>query len=341
VLYRLARPLFFALDPENAHHLALGLSGLAGLFAPSPPACPVRVMGLDFPNPAGLAAGLDKDAEHVDALASMGFGFLELGGVTPRPQPGNPRPRLFRIPEAHAIINRYGLNSVGVDAFVENLTKVKVKTIVGVNIGKNKDTPNERAADDYEECLEKLYPHVDYVTLNVSSPNTVGLRDLQSADALSVLLARIKAQREKLRERHGRNVALALKIAPDLDAAQIRDIAAVVRKVQIDAVAATNTTVSREGVANLPGADEPGGLSGAPLRERATRVLRLLALELKGEIPLIGVGGILTGADAVEKMAAGASLVQLYSGLIYRGPALVKECVEEILDAKETRRRTG
>ncbi len=341
MLYRLARPLFFALDPENAHHLALGLSGLAGLFAPSPPACPVRVMGLDFPNPAGLAAGLDKDAEHVDALASMGFGFLELGGVTPRPQPGNPRPRLFRIPEAHAIINRYGLNSVGVDAFVENLTKVKVKTIVGVNIGKNKDTPNERAADDYEECLEKLYPHVDYVTLNVSSPNTVGLRDLQSADALSVLLARIKAQREKLRERHGRNVALALKIAPDLDAAQIRDIAAVVRKVQIDAVAATNTTVSREGVANLPGADEPGGLSGAPLRERATRVLRLLALELKGEIPLIGVGGILTGADAVEKMAAGASLVQLYSGLIYRGPALVKECVEEILDAKETRRRTG
>ncbi len=341
MLYRLARPLLFALDPETAHNLALRFSGIAGLFTKNPPACPVRVMGLDFPNPVGLAAGLDKDAEHVAALASLGFGFLELGGVTPRPQPGNPRPRLFRIPAARAIINRYGLNSVGVDAFVANLSRFSPKCIIGVNIGKNKETPNERAADDYEECLEKLYPHVDYVTLNVSSPNTVGLRDLQSAEALSALLARIKARREKLRERHGRNVALVLKIAPDLDEAQIRGIAAVVRREQIDGVAATNTTVSRDGVEQLPGANEQGGLSGAPLRESSTRVLRILAQELKGEIPLIGVGGILSGADAVEKLDAGAALVQLYSGLIYRGPALVNECVTEILDAKENRGRPG
>jgi dihydroorotate dehydrogenase len=341
VLHELARPLLFALDPETAHQLALRFSGLAGLFAQRPPACPVRVMGLDFRNPVGLAAGLDKDAEHVAALASLGFGFLELGGVTPRPQPGNPRPRLFRLPEARAIINRYGLNSVGVDAFVANLSRFSPKCIVGVNIGKNKETPNERAAEDYEECLGKLYPHVDYVTLNVSSPNTVGLRDLQSAETLSALLARIKARRVKLREQHGRHVALVLKIAPDLDDAQIRDIAAVVRRERIDGVAATNTTVSRDGVEHLPGANEQGGLSGAPLRERSTRVLRAMARELKGEIPLIGVGGILSGADAVEKLDAGALLVQLYSGLIYQGPALVNECVTAILDAKENRGRTG
>ncbi len=341
MLYRLARPLLFALDPETAHNLALSFSGVAGLFAPRSLACPVRVMGLDFPNPVGLAAGLDKDAAHVAALAALGFGFLELGGVTPRPQPGNPRPRLFRIPEASAIINRYGLNSVGVDAFVSNLSRFSPECIVGVNIGKNKDTPNERAADDYEECLEKLYPHVDYVTLNVSSPNTVGLRDLQSVAFLENLLNRVKQKREQLRQKHGRNIALVLKIAPDLDAAQIRDIAAAVRKAQIDAVAATNTTVSREGVEQLRGANEQGGLSGAPLRARSTQVLRTLAQELKGEIPLIGVGGILSGAEAVEKLDAGASLVQLYSGLIFRGPGLVHECVTEILHAKENRRRAG
>ena len=341
MLYQLARPLLFALDPETAHKFALGFSGLAGLLARRPPACPVRVMGLDFPNPVGLAAGLDKDAEHVAALAGLGFGFLELGGVTARPQPGNPRPRLFRIPEARAIINRYGLNSVGVDAFVENLKQVKAKCVVGVNIGKNKDTPNERAVDDYAYCLEKLYPHVDYVTLNVSSPNTAGLRDLQSAEALSALLSRMKVLRAKLRERRSRSVALVLKIAPDLDEAQIRDIATVVRKERIDGVAATNTTVSRDGVAQSPVANEQGGLSGAPLRERATRVLKLLARELKGEVPLIGVGGILSGADAVEKLDAGAALVQLYSGLIYRGPELVNECVTAILDAKENRGRAG
>jgi dihydroorotate dehydrogenase len=327
VLYALARPLLFALDPETAHNAALKFSGLAGLLVPKPPACPVRVMGLDFPNPVGLAAGLDKHAEHVDDLASLGFGFLELGGVTPRPQPGNPRPRLFRLPKARAIINRYGLNSVGVDAFVENLRQVKTKCIVGVNIGKNKDTPNGNAVDDYEACLEKLYPHVDYVTLNISSPNTAGLRDLQDATLLSALLRRIKGRRAQLRDQHGRNVAIALKIAPDLDDAQVRDIAIVARRESIDGIVATNTTVARDAVLQLPYGKEQGGLSGAPLRERATQVLRALSRELKGEVPLIGVGGILAGADAAEKLDAGASLVQIYTGLIYRGPALVNECV--------------
>ena len=327
MLYALARPLLFALDPETAHDAALKLSGVAGLFAARLPACPVRVMGLDFPNPVGLAAGLDKHAEHVDDLAALGFGFLELGGVTPRPQPGNPRPRLFRIPEAQAIINRYGLNSVGVGAFIENLKKKKTKCIVGVNIGKNKETPNENAAEDYALCFEKLYPHVDYVTLNVSSPNTAGLRDLQSAEALSALLSGMKGLQEELRDKHGRNVAIALKIAPDLDDAEIRSIASVARRERIDGIVATNTTVAREAVARFTNGNEQGGLSGAPLRDSATRVLRILSRELKGEIPLIGVGGILSGADAAERMAAGASLLQLYSGLIYRGPRLVGECV--------------
>ena len=333
MLYALARPLLFALDPEAAHHLALKFSGLAGLFAATPPACPVRTMSIDFPNPVGLAAGLDKQAEYVGALSTLGFGFIELGGVTPRPQPGNPRPRLFRIPEARAIINRYGLNSVGIDDFVLNLSRFPRKCVIGVNIGKNQDTPNEKAADDYEICLEKLYPHVDYVTLNVSSPNTAGLRDLQDAATLTQLLKKITRKREILRDKHGRNVALALKIAPDLDDAQVRGIAAVVRRGKIDGIVATNTTVSREGVTELPWGKEQGGLSGAPLLERSTRVLRILARELKGEIPLIGVGGILSGADAAEKLDAGATLVQIYSGLIYRGPQLVSECIETIRDA--------
>jgi dihydroorotate dehydrogenase len=333
VLYALARPLLFALDPETAHHVALQFSGLAALLSPQAPPSPVKAMGLEFPNPVGLAAGLDKHAEHAGALSALGFGFLELGGVTPRPQPGNPKPRLFRIAEANAIINRYGLNSVGVDVFVENLKKVKTKTVIGVNVGKNKETPNEKAVDDYELCLEKLYRHVDYVTLNVSSPNTVGLRDLQSVEALSAFIPRIMAKREKLREQHGRNVALALKIAPDLEETAIRGIAQVAKREGIDGIVATNTTVSRELVLQYPLSKEQGGLSGAPLRESSTRVLRILAQELKGEIPLIGVGGILSGADAVEKLDAGASLVQIYTGLIYRGPGLVYECIETIRDA--------
>jgi dihydroorotate dehydrogenase len=330
MLYSLARPLLFALDPETAHNAALKFSGIAAFFASPPPPFPVRAMGIDFPNPVGLAAGLDKHAEHVDALAALGFGYLELGGVTPRPQPGNPRPRLFRIPEANAIINRYGLNSVGVDAFVENLKQARIKSVIGVNIGKNKETPNEDAADDYLTCLDKLFPHVDYVTLNISSPNTAGLRELQSAGFLENLMKRVMQRRKELRDRHGRNVAIALKIAPDLDQFAIRDIAETAKRERIDGIVATNTTVSRELVSQYPLSKEQGGLSGAPLRESSTRVLRTLAQELKGEIALIGVGGILSGADAVEKRRAGASLVQVYSGLIYRGPGLVAECVTAI-----------
>ena len=336
MLYALARPLLFALDPETAHHLTLKLSGLAGLLAARPPACPVRAMGLEFPNPVGLAAGLDKHAECVDGLAALGFGFLELGGVTPRPQPGNPRPRVFRIPEAQAIINRYGLNSVGIDAFVENLKRRTAKVLVGVNIGKNKDTPNDKAAEDYELCFEKLYPHVDYVALNVSSPNTVGLRDLQNAENLSALLSRMSALREKLRDKHGRNVAIAIKIAPDLDGAAIRDVAQASMRERIDGIVATNTTVSRQGVAGYRHGGEEGGLSGAPLRLRSSDVVGALCRELKGAIPVIGVGGILSGADAVEKLDAGASLVQIYTGLIYRGPELISECVSACLARSRT-----
>ena len=333
MLYSLARPLLFALDPETAHHVALRFSGVAAAFLPPPPPCPVRAMGLEFPNPVGLAAGLDKQAEHVASLSALGFGFLELGGVTPRPQPGNPKPRLFRVPEARALINRYGLNSVGVETFVSNLSRFKKTCVIGVNIGKNKDTPNEKAADDYLQCLEALYPHADYISLNVSSPNTPGLRDLQDADALAELLRRVKRKREQLRDRHGRNVALALKIAPDLDDAAIRSIAGIALRERMDAIIATNTTVARADVEHYANGMQAGGLSGAPLRERSTHVLRILSRELKKEIALIGVGGILSGADAAEKLDAGATLVQIYTGLIYRGPELVAECIEAIRGA--------
>jgi dihydroorotate dehydrogenase len=341
VLYALARPLLFALDPETAHRLTLSLldaahaAGLSGLYGKRL-ANPVRAMGIEFPNPVGLAAGLDKHAEHAGALGALGFGFLELGGVTPRPQPGNPRPRLFRIPEARALINRFGLNSVGVEAFVENLRRTRAKGVIGVNIGKNKDTPNEDAAEDYLQCLEAVYPHADYVSLNVSSPNTAGLRELQDAESLAPLLSRMIRERERLRDKHGRHVALALKIAPDLDDAAIRSIADIVRRERMDGVIATNTTVARADVEQYPSALETGGLSGAPLRERSTRVVRLLAAALGRELPIIGVGGILSGADAVEKLDAGATLVQLYSGLVYRGPELVSECVSACLARSRT-----
>jgi dihydroorotate dehydrogenase len=279
-------------------------------------------MGLDFPNPVGLAAGLDKHAEHVDALAALGFGFIELGGVTPRP-----RPRLFRLPQAGAIINRYGLNSVGVEAFAENLKRARTKSIIGVNVGKNKDTPNERAVDDYVRCMDVLYPHVHYLALNVSSPNTKGLRELQSAEMLTPLLKTLKTRRDVLRDRYGKNVALVLKISPDLDDAAIRDIAQVTRRERVDGLIATNTTVSRAGLAGLPHAEEEGGASGAPLTALSTEVLRKFSLLLNNEIPLIGCGGIMSGADARAKFDAGAALVQIYSGLVFRGPRLISECV--------------
>ena len=334
MLYRLLRPLLFSLDPETAHRLTLKSADVfAGLAGTAVAPCPVRVMGLDFPNPIGLAAGLDKDAEHIDALAALGFGFIEVGTVTPRPQPGNPRPRIFRLPRANALINRFGFNNVGVEAFLANVAKAKWRGVLGINIGKNFDTPLEKAADDYVLGLEKVYGAATYVTINISSPNTKGLRGLQEKSELDALLGRVSEARERLADRHGKRVPLALKIAPDLDEAQIADIAAAVRANRIDAVIATNTSTSRDGVSGLPHATEQGGLSGAPIKARATSVLATLARALGGEVPLIGAGGILSGTDAKEKFAAGASLVQLYTGLIYRGPALVAECAEAARNA--------
>ncbi len=327
MLYALARPLLFSLDPETAHSLTLRLAELASVLPRRIPSAPVRVMGLDFPNPVGLGAGLDKHAEHVGALAGLGFGFLELGGVTPRPQPGNPRPRLFRLPQARAIINRYGLNSIGVEAFAENLKRARTKAIIGVNVGKNRDTPNEHAVDDYVRCLEVLYPHVHYLALNVSSPNTKGLRDLQSAQMLTLLLKTLRQNRERLRESHGKDVALVLKISPDIDDAAIRAIADAALRERADGLIATNTTVSREGIAGFPHALEEGGVSGEPLTALSTAVLRKFSHLLKGEVALIGGGGVMSAADARAKFDAGAALVQIYSGLVFRGPRLISDCV--------------
>lgn len=324
-LYGLARPLLFSLDPETAHGLTLKLLH----FVPSSKVFshPVKAMGLEFPNPVGLAAGLDKNAEHIDALARLGFGFIEVGTVTPRPQPGNPRPRLFRIPEAYAIINRFGFNNVGVDAFMRNVERTRWRGILGINIGRNADTPAMRAVDDYEICLEKVYAKASYVAINVSSPNTRNLRSLQEKDALEELLSRLKAKREQLVQRHGRHVPLALKVSPDLEPAEVTVIAAAVRRHGIEGVIATNTSTSREGVEGLPHAEEAGGLSGSPIVERSARVLSLFSKELKGEATLIGVGGICTADKAAEKFEEGASLVQLYTGLVYRGPELIAQCV--------------
>jgi len=323
-LYRLARPLLFSLNPETAHKVSLQLAGY--LPYPAVPAYPVTAMGLQFPNPVGLAAGLDKDAAHIDALARMGFGFIEVGTVTPRPQAGNPRPRLFRLPEATALINRFGFNNVGVDAFLQNIARTRWRGVLGINIGKNADTPVERAIDDYKLCLEKVYAAAAYVTINISSPNTAGLRSLQERDSLEDLLFQLVETRKRLADQHRKRVPLVLKIAPDLAPEDIPSIAASVQRHGIDGVIATNTSVSREGVENLTHANEAGGLSGAPIRERATRVLREFSYSLPGTT-LIGAGGILSGEDASEKRAAGAALIQLYTGLVYRGPRLVAECV--------------
>ncbi len=283
-------------------------------------------MGLRFPNRVGLAAGLDKNAEHIDSLSALGFGFIEVGTVTPRPQAGNPPPRLFRIVENSALINRFGFNNVGLEVFLRNVERSRWRGILGINLGKNADTPAERAVDDYEIGLEKVYARASYVTINISSPNTKGLRGLQEKDALQELLLRISLRRQKLSDRHGKRVPVALKVAPDLDEPAIRDIADAVKRHRVDAVIATNTSISREGVEGSPHAGEAGGLSGAPIKRRATEVLTLFKKYLRDEIPLIGAGGILSGDDAREKLAAGAALVQLYTGLIYRGPELVAEC---------------
>ncbi len=330
--YALARPLLFGLDAETAHELTIAALHRFACLLPAPRASddpPVTVMGLAFPNRVGLAAGLDKNGVAIDGLAKLGFGFVEIGTVTPRPQPGNPRPRLFRLPERQALINRMGFNNHGVDALLANVGRAKYRGILGINIGKNADTPIERAADDYLLCMEKLYPAASYITVNISSPNTKNLRQLQGAGELDALLKTLKAKQAALADRHGRYVPLALKIAPDLDQAQILEIADALRRQRMDAVIATNTTLSRKGVEGLPGAAEAGGLSGAPLFEAATAVTAALVQALAGEIPVIAAGGITDGKRAAAKLAAGAVLVQIYSGLIYRGPALVAECVRE------------
>ncbi|MFA6903454.1 MAG: quinone-dependent dihydroorotate dehydrogenase [Gallionellaceae bacterium] len=335
-MYSLLRPLLFTLDPETAHHVTLDALqaayrlGLLPLIAKQPAADPRTVMGIHFPNPVGLAAGLDKNGAYIDALGALGFGFIEIGTITPRPQPGNPTPRLFRLPEAQGIINRMGFNNLGVDALLENVKNARYRGVLGINIGKNFDTPIERAADDYLIGLRKVYSHASYVAINISSPNTKNLRQLQSGDELDALLTQLKAEQEKLAELHGKYVPLALKIAPDLDSEQIQQIAALLMRHRIDGVIATNTTLSRAGVEHLPQHGETGGLSGAPVREKSTDVIRQLAAALQGALPIIGVGGILKGADAVEKMQAGAALVQVYSGLIYRGTDLLAECADAI-----------
>jgi dihydroorotate dehydrogenase len=343
MLYRALRPLLFALDPERAHSLSLksldvlARLGIASLAATSAPRVPVRVMGLDFPNPVGLAAGLDKNGKHIDGLGALGFGFLEIGAVTPRPQPGNPPPRLFRLPEAEALINRLGFNNDGVDALTENIRRSRYRGILGINVGRNFDTPNERAADDYVACLRKVYPHATFVTANVSSPNTTDLRALQGQDNFDDLLAALATERDALAKRYGNRVPLAVKIAPDVNDAGIEMIADRVAARGIDAVIATNTTVSREGVGHLPVSRERGGLSGAPLKALATAVVAKLRRALPASVAVIGVGGIASAADAREKLDAGANLVQLYTALVYRGPRLVGEIVRGLASPGQAR----
>jgi dihydroorotate dehydrogenase len=328
-MYSLLRRLLFALPTETSHHLALEAlklterAGLSGLLAKPVAAAPVRVMGIDFPNRVGLAAGLDKNGDYIDSLAALGFGFLEIGTVTPRPQPGNPQPRLFRLPEAQAIINRMGFNNHGIDYLLRRVQASRYRGVLGINIGKNKETPAEQAVDDYLIGMRRAWPHASYITVNLSSPNTPGLRDLQFGEPLRQLLDQLKREQEKLAAQHGRRVPLAVKIAPDLADDDIHQVARALREFELDAVIATNTTIARDAVAHLRHGREAGGLSGAPLTRKSTAVIRTLAQALDGALPIIGVGGIMTGDDAAEKLAAGAALVQLYTGFIYAGPVLV------------------
>ena len=344
--YALARPFLFGLDPEAAHDLTL--DSLARLQ--NTPAqwawCqgrvddPITLAGLRFPNRVGLAAGLDKNARCIDALGAMGFGFVEVGTVTPLGQPGNPKPRMFRLPEARALINRLGFNNEGLDAFIANVQRSKLhaqrrggdasRMLLGLNIGKNAATPIERATDDYLTGLSGVYPHADYVTVNISSPNTKNLRALQSDEALDALLSALAARREALAQQHGRRVPVFVKIAPDLDEAQVEVIAATLQRHGMDGVIATNTTLSRDAVKGMAHAEEAGGLSGAPVLQASNRVIRQLRARLGKGYPIIGVGGILSGADAVSKIEAGADVVQIYTGLIYKGPALVREAAQAL-----------
>ena len=341
-MYALSRPFLFAFDAERAHGLGLASleaayrSGLNPLIAKAPKPLPTKAFGLTFPNPVGLAAGLDKNGAHIDALLALGFGFVEVGTVTPRPQPGNPKPRMFRLPQQEAVINRLGFNNEGVDALVRNVERARrIGGLLGINIGKNKDTPNESAEDDYLHCLRKVYALADYVTVNISSPNTAGLRELQEEQALRRLVSALRDEQEKLAGQHGKRVPMLVKIAPDLPESDIDAAGRVLGDLAVDGVIATNTTIARDGVEGARFADEVGGLSGAPLMGKSTAVLRMLRTRLPESIPLVGVGGILHGADAATKQAAGALLVQVYTGLVYRGPALVGECVDALRRRKE------
>ena len=330
-MYAFIRPLLFNFAPETAHDLALRAIrlGLRGPFKQAMQCkrveAPCQVMGLKFPNRVGLAAGLDKNGDAINGLAALGFGFLEIGTVTPRPQPGNPQPRLFRVPEKQALINRMGFNNKGVDHLVAQVRRAKFQGILGINIGKNFDTPVEKAVDDYLACFRKVYPYASYVTVNISSPNTKGLRDLQQGAQLTALFSALKNEQAVLQAQSDRFVPLVVKIAPDLTEERVASIAAAVLEYGIDGVIATNTTISREGLEQIPTANEAGGLSGQPLTEKATRVVRQLATQLHGDVPIIASGGVMTPADAQNKLDAGASLVQIYTGLIYQGPSLVHQ----------------
>jgi dihydroorotate dehydrogenase len=335
-LYALARPFLFCLDAERAHDLGLAAmeaayrTGLNPLVALKPKPLPVEVFGLRFDNPVGLAAGLDKNGAHVDALAALGFGFIEIGTTTPRAQSGNPKPRMFRLPEHEAVINRLGFNNGGVDALVRNVERTKFQGVLGINIGKNKDTPNERAVDDYLFCLERVYARASYVTVNISSPNTQGLRDLQEEETLKRFIGTLREAQERLAAQHGQRKPMLLKIAPDLGEAELDAVAEVLRTAKIDGVICTNTTIERSAVAGHRHAGEAGGLSGKPVFAKSTAVLHGMAQRLGGAVPLVGVGGIGAGSDAAAKLDAGAALVQFYTGMIYRGPALIGDCVEAI-----------
>lgn len=335
-LYPLLRPLLFSLDPETAHNVTLKLLnaaqaiGLDKLIYSEVAEHPVKVMGLEFKNQVGLAAGLDKNGDYIDALAALGFGFIEIGTVTPRPQPGNPKPRLFRLPEYQAIINRMGFNNLGVEHLLAQVKQCHYNGILGINIGKNFDTPIEQAAEDYLIGLRKAYPFASYITINISSPNTKNLRQLQQGDEIKTLLSTLKDEQFKLQQQHSKYVPLVVKIAPDLSTDEISHIARLLLEFEIDGVIATNTTIARDKIVGHPLAQEAGGLSGAPVKETSTAVVRGLAAELNGRCAIIAAGGILNAADAREKIQAGASLVQIYSGLIYQGPQLLADIGQEL-----------
>ncbi len=335
-LYPALKPWLFKMDAERAHEWTTRMMRIANGFGlltagqGTLPQSPIECLGLKFPNALGLAAGMDKSASAVEAWAALGFGFVEVGTLTPRPQPGNPKPRLFRLPEHEALINRMGFNNPGIHAAVKRLEKRCTKAVVGVNIGKNFDTPNDAAVNDYLYCLKVAYPVADYIAVNISSPNTKGLRDLQAEDSIRQLLAALKTEQASLQKEHGKKVPMLVKIAPDLEGQQIEALARVFNELAVDGVIATNTTINRAAVVGHRLENEAGGLSGAPVRERSTQVIQAFRMLLREETPIIGVGGILSGADAVEKLKAGASLVQIYSGLVYRGPGLVREVLEAI-----------